>query len=209
MISLGIIEDNRVLRSNYEDYFNASSDFELLFSLDDIKGLNKISHSAQPDILLLDLLLPSGNSLEQINRIRQFFPFTKIIILSSVTDVKTSKIAIHNGANGYLLKTSSLSYINDALLKAHDGGTPLSPLIVNHLFEPEAPGNLADVYPSLTRREIELIDVLKTGMSNKMAATALNVTFFTINQHLKNIYTKLHINSKNELISLALKYSPK
>jgi len=66
--------------------------------------------------------------------------------------------------------------------------------------------SLPDANPNLTKREIELINLLKTGMSNKMAAISLNVTFFTINQHLKNIYTKLQINSKNELIALAMRF---
>lgn len=209
MISLGIFEDNNVLRSNYEDFFTSSDDFELLFSVNDVTSLTRLSQRAQPDILLLDILLPSGNSLDQLHRIRQHFPYSKIIILSSVTDSKISKLAIKNGAHGFLLKTSSLSYIKDALIKADDGGTPLSPLIVNHLLQPEEAKKMTDVYPSLTKREIELIDLLKTGMSNKMAADAMDVTFFTVNQHLKNIYTKLHINSKNELISLALKYATK
>ena len=57
-------------------------------------------------------------------------------------------------------------------------------------------------FSSLTRRELELVDILKTGVSNKAAAEVLNVTYFTINQHLKNIYKKLNINSKNMLITM-------
>jgi len=206
MIELGLVEDNYILRNNYEEFFNNEPQFKLVFSVSEVKTLQSLSFTLQPQIILLDLLLPSGNSMTYIHKIKQFFPSSSVIVLSSVIDERISQAVIQNGADGYLLKTSSLQYIKDALLKISEGGIPLSPLIVNHLLYSKNRQTFASVYPNLTKREIELVDLLKTGMSNKMAALSLNVTFFTVNQHLKNIYTKLQINSKNELIALAMKF---
>jgi len=208
LIKLGLIEDDAMLLSNYKDFFGNEETFEIVFGVGDINELVKLNVEHSPDIILLDVMLPSGNSLDLLHIIKQLFPYTSIIILSSVSEAEVSKAALNKGANGYLLKSSSLQFIKDALHKAFEGGIPLSPSIVNHLFESQTiPYTLKQVYPSLTKREIELIHLLITGMSNKMAAHILKVTFFTVNHHAKNIYKKLKIHSKSELIAITKNFS--
>ena len=206
LIKLGFIEDDSVLLANYEEFFIGEDTFNIIFSIGDIRDLNKLDLKEAPDIILLDLMLPSGNSLDFLHVIKQFFPYASIIILSSVSEPSMSRKALYKGANGYLLKSSSLQFIKDALHKAYEGGIPLSPSIVNHLLESKTTQTLQEVYPDLTKREIELIYLLKTGMSNKMAASVLNITFFTINHHARNIYRKLKIHSKSELIAITANY---
>ncbi len=201
VIKLGLIEDNNVIRDNYEDYFKSFPEFKVLFAVADWKFLFQINSALQPDIILLDLMLPSGNSLKSIHKIKQLFPYSKIIILSAVEDPASSQLAFSNGAEGFLLKTSSLDYIKDSLIKTFDGGTPISPLVASHLIDVRHQNLTTQMIPQLTKRELELCNLAVTGMSNKMIANAMHVTFFTINQHLKNIYKKLNINSKSELIS--------
>lgn len=206
MINLGIIEDDAILLSNYVDFFEMESEFNVSFSLNDINRLSALRSSCMADIILLDLILPSGNSLNYIHKILQRFPRSRIVILSGISDQEMSQSALQRGATGFLLKSSSLQYIKDSLIKANDGGTPLSPLIVNHLIYYKSVQTLFQAHPDLTKRELELVYLLKTGMSNKMAAAELKVTTFTINQHLKNVYKKLKINSRGELITIAAKY---
>ena len=207
VIKLGLIEDDSVLLNNYIDYFSGEDTFKVIFSIADIKELIKLDIEDTPDIILLDLMLPSGNSLDLLHVVKQYFPHASIIILSSVSEPLVSKTALYKGANGYLLKSSSLQFIKDSLYKAYEGAIPLSPSIVNHLFDlKQVTPTLKDAYPNLTKREIELIYLLKTGMSNKMAASILKVTFFTINHHAKNIYKKLSIHSKSELIAITVNY---
>ncbi|MEB0264044.1 response regulator transcription factor [Mucilaginibacter sp. 10I4] len=201
-----MIEDNNILRSNYESFFNSDALFEIAFSLSDMPSLKSKSLCSEADVILLDLLLPSGNSLNEFHRIKQYFPFAKIVILSAIADQTTTQRAIYEGANGFLLKTSSLQFVKDSIIQIFHGGFPLSPLIVNHLFELNEKKKMTEIYPSLTKRELELIELILTGMSNKSAANSLGITFFTVNSHLKNIYVKLKINSKNELIALTSKY---
>lgn len=207
VIKLGFIEDDLVLLDNYKEFFGWEDTFNIIFSIRDIKDLIKLDLDDAPDIILLDLMLPSGNSLNLLHVVKQFFPHASIIILSSVSEANVSRTALCKGANGYLLKSSSLQFIKDALYKAYEGAIPLSPSIVNHLLDlKQVTHTLKDAYPNLTKRELELIYLLKTGMSNKMAASVLNVTFFTINHHAKNIYKKLSIHSKGELIAITTNY---
>jgi DNA-binding NarL/FixJ family response regulator len=205
-IKIGLVEDNDVLRHNYEAYFNDDALFNIVFSLNDVYELQTISLNIQPDVILLDIMLPSGNSLTQLHRIKQIFPFTRIVVLSAVQEPKLTEQAILEGVNGFLLKSSSLNYIKEAILQIFDGGFPLSPLNASHILKLSKKKTLLEAYPNLTKREIELVGLLNTGMSNKMAATSLHISFFTVNSHLKNIYHKMNINSKNELISIASKY---
>lgn len=205
-IRIGLIEDNNLLRNNYEDFFSNDPCFELNFALNDLQFLKTLRLSKTVDVVLLDIMLPSGNSLSQLSRIKQYFPFARIVILSSLAEQDITQRAVREGANGFLLKTSSLQFIKDAIIQMFEGGFPLSPLIVNHVLKIRERNTLIESYPDLTKREIELIDILITGVPNKIAASYLNITYFTVNSHLKNIYNKLKINSKNELIALTKQY---
>lgn len=202
-IKLGVIEDDDTLRGNFEEFFNQREDFEVIFSDTGIKWstLNKLT--ARPVILLLDLFLTSGCSANAINKLKQLFPQCKVIILSASSDEEAILNAINNGADGYLVKTSSMQFIADSLIHALNSGMPLSPVAAFHLFKSKNNKTTFANSFGLTKKEWELVDLLKIGISNKMAANLLGVTYFTINQHLKSIYKKLNINSKSELVFIA------
>lgn len=204
-IKLGIIEDSPYLREIYEKFFAKCIDFEIVFSVPDWKNLYQGKSLASPDIILLDLALPSGNSLQFIHKIKQLFPYARIVVLSGMDDPETAQTAIANGAQGFLLKSSSMEFIKDALEKTYQGGMPLSPAIVNHLINLKTQHATPGQDHGLTKRELDLCNLIITGMSNKMMAATMNIAFFTVNQHLKHIYKKLNINSKAELIAYLMK----
>jgi len=199
MKEIALIEDDHILRSSYLKYFNLTNAFSVLFCVNDIPDAIAEKH-LQPQIILLDINLPSGSGIDQIPVLKQHFPDSKIVILSSLENPILTRQALEAGAVGFLLKSSSLAYIAESLMKVDDGGSPFSPATVSHMLQapPEEP--LAEP-GEFTKRELELIKLISEGVANKTAADRLNVTYFTINQHLKNIYKKLNINSKSELIS--------
>jgi DNA-binding NarL/FixJ family response regulator len=204
MKQIGLIEDNSIIRDVYTNYFKATKSFEVVFAVADVTDALALKKSV-PFIILLDVNLPSGSGIDGIKALSKHFPGSKIVILSSMVDNKLTKQAMENGAVGYLLKSSSMAYICEALLQMDEGGLPFSPATVAHLVQTK--NNNEDDLSGLTKREWELIKLLSEGYPNKVAADKLNVTYFTINQHLKNIYKKLHINSKSELISWFLSKS--
>lgn len=204
MIMLGLIEDDPMLRKNYEDFFKRDPNFCIVFSLKDRNMLASNNLKMPPNVVLLDLLLPNGNGLNYIKEIKYMFPSVKVIVLSGLIDPYVTQAAMDKGANGFLLKSHSLNYIKETLLSLGEEGIPLSPVAVNHLFQKKDPNKSLPVH-NLTKRELELVKVLQAGVSNKVAAARLNVTFFTVNQHLKSIYKKLNINSKSELLALSIK----
>jgi len=203
-IQLGIVEDDDLIRSNYTHFFQLQQEFNVLFSLNDLKLRALRIQQKQPDLILLDINLPSGDSLRSVSVLKQLFPFCKIIILTASSDPATILKSLNAGVDGYLIKNSSLQYIADTLIQTFKGGFPLSPLAARHILNASAIEiDDSSIFNQLSSREMELVHLLKTGMSNKMASDHLSVTFFTINHHLKNIYKKLNIHSKSELVALA------
>ncbi len=202
MKEIGLIEDDNILRDSYFKYFRATHSFKVVFSVADIADAIALK-VFQPQIILLDINLPSGSGIERINMLNIHFPNSKIVILSSMEDEALTKQSLKNGAIGYLLKSSSMAYIVESLLKMDEGGSAFSPATITHVIQ--ADNNDADEpenkSASFTKRELELIKLLSQGLANKTAADRLSITYFTVNQHLKNIYKKLNINSKAELIS--------
>jgi DNA-binding NarL/FixJ family response regulator len=200
MKEIGLIEDDNILRNSYFKYFRATKSFNVVFSVADIADAIAVKAS-RPQIILLDINLPSGSGIERINLLNIHFPNSKIVILSSMEDEALTKQSLKNGAIGYLLKSSSMSYIVESLLKMDEGGSAFSPATITHVIQSGNNDEPQNKSTSFTKRELELIKLLSQGLANKTAADKLNVTYFTVNQHLKNIYKKLNINSKAELIS--------
>lgn len=207
-IKIGLIEDNEILRNSYTFFFDSEQLFKTVFAVDDVHDLPQVSLLFQPDVILLEILLPSGNSLTRLCKIRKLFPVARIVILTSVVDELMTQKAVSNGVDGFLLKTSSLQFIKDSITQLLLGGFPVSPVAATHLLNPGLKMTMAERFPSLTKREFELISLLVTGISNQLAADRLNITYFTVNSHLKNIYTKISINSKSELIAMMVKFQP-
>ncbi|NCD68723.1 response regulator [Mucilaginibacter agri] len=206
MKNIGLIEDDSVLVNAYSKYFKITKTFNIAFSVPDVSDALNLA-IADPHIILLDINLRSGSGIDGIKALAQHFPKSSIVILSSLEDAKLTRLALENGAVGYLLKSSSLAYITESLLKLDEGGIPFSPVTISHLMQGGAPTLTEPDTAGLTKRELELIKLLSEGLANKTAAHRLNVTYFTINQHLKNIYKKLKINSKSELIAWYLNKS--
>jgi len=199
MKEIGLIEDDNILRNAYAKYFKITQTFKVVFSVPDVDDALSLKN-VQPDIILLDVNLRSGSGIDGIKVLSAHFPSSKIVILSSMQDAKLTRLAMENGATGYMLKSSSLAYITESLLKLDEGGIPFSPATIGHVMHNVATESKPEIN-ELTRREVELVRLLSEGIANKVAADRLNVTYFTINQHLKNIYKKLNINSKSELIA--------
>ncbi|MCJ8209707.1 response regulator transcription factor [Mucilaginibacter sp. RS28] len=200
LIKIGLIEDDPSLRRNYEEFFHNEPGFTVLFATSDLQKLKYLNVDESPNVILLDLLLPSGNSVYQISRLKKDFPQTKIVILSGMEEPALTKLAMTKGASGFLLKASSLQFIKDAIVNMRDSGLAVSPQAANHLFS--AAGQLTKrEFPELTLREKQLAEVLASGVSHKEAGDILGISALTVNQHLKSIYKKLRINSKLELVA--------
>jgi len=201
MINLALIDGNDYHRRTLEPVIINDGSFKLLFSVSDFK-LPRNDREV-PEIILLDVVLPSGNGLELLHKLRQRYPEAKVIIYSTINDPHITRLAFHRGVDGFLLKESDFIYLKYSLMMALDGGKPISPILSNHILESgKEKLSVKELYPNLTTKELSIVTYVRAGVPTKVLSYMLNVSYNTVNFHMKNIYRKLHINSKTELLLL-------
>ncbi|MFA6467425.1 MAG: response regulator transcription factor [Bacteroidota bacterium] len=170
-----------------------------------LKALQK-KRIADPEVMLLDIRMPEESGIDGLPAILQSAPDVKVIMLTSHDDPEEIQESLKNGATGYLLKNSTALDISRAIEKVIEGGSPLDPMITKKIVGMLMNNTgLADVPKLLTMREREIIHQIVRGMSNEKLAAKMNVSYFTITTHLKNIYKKLHVHSRHALMARAYK----
>ncbi|MBP7931071.1 MAG: response regulator transcription factor [Chitinophagaceae bacterium] len=204
MISVGIIEDNIFLLKSFRDYINSTEGLEVLFSytsMEDMKDSTNSRKNKQPDIILLDIVLPGQSGIEGIPVLKSKFPDTKIIILTGHNDQELIMNSIKVGAVGYALKSAQLSTLVDIIRQVSKLGAYIDQTLVEKVVHSLQQKNNNSMLDALTFREKEIVSLVEKGQSYKQMSDQLFVTTYTINYHLKNIYKKLNIHSKSELLS--------
>lgn len=204
MIKVGIVEDNKDLRANYSEFLDMSGQYSVVWMFDGIEDFNAADPET-PQVILLDINLVGMSGVEGFKFIKQKFPLAQIIVLTAYDNEEYVRELLKKGANGYVLKTSSMSEIQKSIEAVLEGGFSISPNAARHLVADFRHNPIEELKDKLTKREYELVQLLAEGLSYKEAAERLFVTTFTINQHLKHIYNKLGINSKAELMAKMIK----
>ena len=168
-------------------------------------GLDAVeqAHALSPDLIVMDVEMPVMNGVEAVRLINDQLPCIKVIMLTVSDSEDFLFDALRNGAHGYLLKDLRPEQLYDMLRSVMRGETPLSPVIAGRLLAefrdrpsvrlapaPEAAG------PQLTRREIEVLQLVAEGLSNKEVGTRLSITEGTVKNHVHNALEKLHMENR-------------
>jgi len=160
------------------------------------------------DVLLTDLGLPDGNGKQLIEQTRQQHPKVEIMVISRFGDENSVVEAIKAGASGYLLKDEDEQHIRDAIHQLLQGGSPISPAIARYILDyfqhdEVASSNAVETVNRetlLTPKEKLVLQYISRGYSNKEIASALKISPHTVASHIKRIYRKLEVNSRNEAV---------
>lgn len=207
MLRIAIFEDSALHFEGLKMLIEDQPDMILAGAFRDATGvMNKILRS-KPDVILMDIKMPDVNGIEAVKTIKAELPNIQIIMQTVFEEDDKIFAAICAGASGYLLKGSSPDKIVAAIKDVAVGGSPMTPMIarkVFSLFQQQFNGKEA-TYQALTHKEKEVLRCLVDGLSYKMIADKLEITFHTVNAHIKNIYEKLHVNSASEAVSKALR----
>ncbi|MDP2362354.1 MAG: response regulator transcription factor [Ignavibacteria bacterium] len=201
MISVAIIEDISGIREPLFEFLSSQPEFLCELKAGSIEEFFSIAKNyLPPDIILLDIGLPGLSGLGAINLIKEKHPEVNIIMLTVFDDADKIFQALKSGAVGYLIKNTPLAKIKEAIIETTKGGTPLSPNIARKIVQFfEKPKS--KIKSPLTDKEKQIVAGMVDGQSFKMIAADLGNTLETIKSHAKNIYKKLHVNSKGEVIS--------
>jgi DNA-binding NarL/FixJ family response regulator len=201
---VGVIEDNPHLLKNVESFLNVSSEYYVVFSESSIETLDVKSIESEPDFILLDIYLNGTNSIVKIRELKKRFPAAMIIMMTGDKDDANILRAIQQGAVGYLQKPFLLTELITVLKQTAEKQSYLeSETIIRLMKVLSGEDNKKKLYNNaqLTQREKDIINLLGLGYSYKMISDELRLSYHTVNFHIKNIYIKLDVNSKSELIA--------
>lgn len=203
MIPLGIIEDQTAIREALCEYLGAQPEFDCVLCAasheEFMAGLAGLA--TPPTLVLSDIGLPGRSGIEGLAVLRQVLPAAEVLMLSVYTDAERVFEALRAGAVGYLEKTTPLPLLKENLLQVAAGGSPMSPSVARHVtryFAASRP--VAPPAPLLTPRELEIVRGIEEGLSYKQLAERLHVSLDTVRSHIRQVYRKLEVNSKSEII---------
>ncbi len=202
MIRIGIVEDEKAFREAVREYFSAQKEFSCQLAQESAESfLSQLTEDNLPDVVLMDIGLPGMSGISAIKLLKERYPDIDIIMLTVYHDPHKIFQSLCAGATGYLLKIAPMTEIKEAIESVYAGGSPMSHQIARKVVDFfHSQPSVTPGY-SLTSKEKEVIMGLVDGLSYKIIAHEMNVTIETIRSHIKNIYRKLHVHSKAEVIS--------
>ncbi|RLD35603.1 MAG: DNA-binding response regulator [Bacteroidetes bacterium] len=205
MIQVAIVEDIDEIREGVRDMINIQPDMVCRHDKDSVEGfLSVLNDETYPDVILMDIGLPGMSGISGIKIIKSKYPDINIIMFTIYHDSYKIFQSLTAGASGYLLKNTPFLEIKNAIEVVHKGGSFMSPQIARKVISYFQENKRLPVQSSLTKKENEIVLTLADGLSYKMIADKQSISIETVRTHIKNIYKKLHVHSKAEVIKKSL-----
>jgi DNA-binding NarL/FixJ family response regulator len=203
--SIAIFEDNSRLRQSLTILLSGVEGYSVCGGYENCARAAEIMDEYQPDIVIMDIDMPGVDGIEGLRIIKERHPHTYIIMHTVMEDEDRLFQCLCGGANGYILKNTSFVHLLEAIENVLHGGAPLSPPIAKKVlgyFRHSVTGRLQY---HLSEREKEVLKYLVKGYSYKMIAGHCHISLDTVRGHIRNIYSKLHVNCGREAVSIALR----
>lgn len=207
MISVCIFEDRQDYRESLIRLIRDAEDIKLAGAwLAPSEGLPSIPDRVQPDVVLMDIDMPGMSGVDCAKILKDRMPEVQILMLTVFENEEKIFRSLENGANGYILKSSSPQEILEAIREINGGGAPMSTSIARKVVKAfqrtdqnptaEPPSD----FEELTKRENEILKLLAQGYLYKEIAEQLFISLPTVRTHIHNIYSKLHVRSRTEAV---------
>jgi len=197
-----IVDDHAVVRSGLSKFLLVCRDLELVGEAADGDQATQLVALRQPDVVLMDLVMPGTDGVTATREIRRKYPQTQVIVLTSFSDEEMVQGALQAGAVAYLQKNVTAAELAAAIRAAHAGRMTLSSeaaqVLAQSATQPPIAAN------ALTDRENDVLALLVAGLNNQEIAERLTLSLGTVKFHVSNIYQKLGVNSRVEAVKLAL-----
>ena len=205
-IKLIIADDEMLIRTGLKIMLEASGNVEVLALAESGRAAFEACKEYQPDVVLMDIRMPESNGIEGTKLIKEAFPEVKVLIVTTFQDTEYIVEAVQNGASGYLLKDSSPEAILDGIKVALSGKVVMDTVISEALLTNttvEKPAAFDAEKWGLTPREVELIQQVAQGLSNKEIAQTLFLSEGTVKNNISTILSKLELRDRTQLVIFA------
>ncbi|MDI6715450.1 MAG: response regulator transcription factor [Actinomycetota bacterium] len=207
-IKILLAEDHALVRQSLREYLEKEEDLEVIGEAGDGEQLVALAKDLKPDVIIADVAMPKLNGIKATRKIKAMNISAPILILSAYDIDQYVFSLIEAGAAGYLLKDIDGDELKESIRRVIKGDSVLHPAIARKVMERlRANRKHQDLqsFESLTDREIETLELVSKGKSNKEIADQLHVTVHTVEAHLGNIFDKLGVGSRTEAVVLAIK----
>lgn len=209
MITIILAEDHQIVREALRLLLETQRDFQVMAETGDGSEAANLVERHQPDVLIVDMMMPGLSGLEVARRTKRVSPATRVIVLS-MHDAESYVVeSLHAGVAGYVLKKSSSQELIFAIRQALAGNLYLSPLLneraIQAYLQRAAESRLEDPFETLTGREREVFQLAVEGLSNPQIAERLSLSARTVEMHRANLTRKLGLKSQTDLVKYAVK----
>ncbi len=204
-INIAIVDDDEEIRRSICWIINQSPKFYCSATWKNCGEALKNIESDPPNVILMDIGLPDKSGIECVREIKDLFPGIQILMLTVYSDEEKIFHSIRAGAVGYILKNISSEKLLEAIWDANNGGAPMSGEIARKVLNYFRHPKDDNITSKLSSREVEVLEGLIAGHTYKAIAEKLFLSVHTVRFHLHNIYEKLHVKSRYEAVSLAVK----
>lgn len=199
-IAVVIVEDIADYRETLRLAIESDSSLCVTGAYANVPSLLDVMKEA-PDLVVMDINLPMMSGIEGVVELKKRFPDLDVLMCTVYEDDDNIFQSLRAGACGYILKSTPLDEILAAIHEVYEGGAPMTPKVARRVLSMFRPKPAAHPSDELSERESELLALLGEGKSYRAIADALSISLGTVQSHVKNIYQKLHVHSKSEIIT--------
>lgn len=206
VIKILIVDDHPVVREGISAMLKREPDFKIIGEASNGREAIDRARELEPDVVLMDLRMPEIDGVEAITRIKAEKPEIKFIILTTYSDDEYIFKGIAAGARAYLLKDAPREELFRAIRTVSRGESLIQPVVASKVLDKLAELSKITTSPeALSGREIEVLNLMAKGVSNKDIADQLSITQSTVKTHITSIFQKLNVTTRTEAVTTALK----
>ena len=199
-----LADDHAIVRAGIRQFLEHAGDIQVVAEADDGEMAKSLILQKQPDVAVLDIQMPKSSGIEVTRWVRANNPRVGVLILTAFDDDPYVLAVLQAGANGYVLKTASPADLIKAVRDVNDGKSVLDPSVTQKLLSQLSHSRETSPVEALTSRELEVLELVAKGFTNKAIGVQLGISDRTVQGHLAHIFAKLQASSRTEAVMRAV-----